>query len=71
MRLLPEVDDVYVFPHMGDGGLALGAAIARVAPGPMSGAARCWIRLDLGPDYDATTQIDDALRRGRTGADAA
>ncbi len=28
IRLLPEVDDVYVFPHMGDGGLALGAAIA-------------------------------------------
>jgi carbamoyltransferase len=28
IRLLPEVDDVYVFPHMGDGGLPLGAAIA-------------------------------------------
>jgi carbamoyltransferase len=28
IRLLPEVDDVYVFPHMGDGGLALGAAVA-------------------------------------------
>ena len=27
--LLPEVEDVYVFPHMGDGGLALGAAVAR------------------------------------------
>ena len=26
IRLLPEVEDVYVFPHMGDGGLALGAA---------------------------------------------
>ncbi|MDD5712756.1 MAG: carbamoyltransferase C-terminal domain-containing protein [Smithellaceae bacterium] len=25
---LPEVDGVYVFPHMGDGGLALGAAMA-------------------------------------------
>ena len=28
MRLIPEVDDIYVFPHMGDGGLALGAALA-------------------------------------------
>ena len=27
IRLLPEVEDVYVFPHMGDGGLALGAAV--------------------------------------------
>lgn len=27
IRLLPEVDDLYVFPHMGDGGLALGAAL--------------------------------------------
>ena len=26
IRLLPEVEDVYVFPHMGDGGLAVGAA---------------------------------------------
>jgi carbamoyltransferase len=28
IRLLPEVSDCYVFPHMGDGGLALGAAMA-------------------------------------------
>ena len=27
MRLLPGVSDVFVFPHMGDGGLALGAAL--------------------------------------------
>src|SRR5215212_1585135 len=26
IRVMPEVKDVYVFPHMGDGGLALGAA---------------------------------------------
>jgi carbamoyltransferase len=31
IRLLPEVEDVYVFPHMGDGGLAIGAAIAAYA----------------------------------------
>ncbi len=28
---LPEVDEVFVFPHMGDGGLALGAALAVAA----------------------------------------
>ena len=28
IRLLPDVEDIYVFPHMGDGGLPLGAAIA-------------------------------------------
>jgi carbamoyltransferase len=27
MKNLPEVDDVYVFPHMGDGGLAMGSAM--------------------------------------------
>ena len=27
IRLLPELGDMYVFPHMGDGGLALGAAL--------------------------------------------
>jgi hypothetical protein len=26
IRTMPEVDEVYVFPHMGDGGLAVGAA---------------------------------------------
>ena len=28
IRMLPDVDDVFVFPHMGDGGLAVGAALA-------------------------------------------
>jgi carbamoyltransferase len=28
IRVMPEVKDLYVFPHMGDGGLALGAAVA-------------------------------------------
>jgi carbamoyltransferase len=27
IKNLPEVDDVYVFPHMGDGGLAMGSAM--------------------------------------------
>jgi carbamoyltransferase len=29
IRELPETEDLFVFPHMGDGGLALGAAAAR------------------------------------------
>lgn len=31
VRLRPEIDDVYVMPHMGDGGLALGAAVVAAA----------------------------------------
>ena len=27
IKNLPEVEDVYVFPHMGDGGLAIGSAM--------------------------------------------
>lgn len=50
-RLLPDVDDMYVFPHMGDGGLPVGAAVAAAAAQPAP------VRLDLddlglGPSYD-------------------
>jgi carbamoyltransferase len=58
MRLLPAVDDLYVFPHMGDGGLAVGAAIL-ASPGPM--VAGSLDQIGLGPDY-AEGQIDEALR---------
>lgn len=59
IRLLPEVEDVYVFPHMGDGGLALGAAL-------VAGSARGeavdldLASLDLGHGYDVP-EIDAAL----------
>jgi len=33
IRLRPDVDDVFVFPHMGDGGLALGAAVLAASSG--------------------------------------
>jgi carbamoyltransferase len=61
IRLLPEVEDVYVFPHMGDGGLALGAALVAVS---LAGArTRLDLsRLDLGPQYSQST-IRDALTR--------
>jgi carbamoyltransferase len=50
IRRLEEVDDVYVFPHMGDGGLALGAALAaaRASNHPVQ---RNLSDLGLGPEY--------------------
>ena len=48
---LPEVEELFVFPHMGDGGLALGAALARASAEqghPPSSAARL-DNLRLGP----------------------
>jgi carbamoyltransferase len=60
VRLLPEVEEVYVFPHMGDGGLALGAAVLAAS---RSGEAIDLDlgRLDLGHGYD-TSAIETALR---------
>ena len=54
MRLveLPGLERLFVFPHMGDGGLAIGAALA--ANRTLHGATSC--RLDdlyLGPGYDS------------------
>jgi carbamoyltransferase len=51
IRLLPDVDDVFVFPHMGDGGLPLGAAVASAARrgDPLDVDLA---RLDLGPAFD-------------------
>jgi carbamoyltransferase len=50
VRLLEEVDDVYVFPHMGDGGLAVGAA----ACAGLEHGERVDLRLEdlgLGPEF--------------------
>jgi carbamoyltransferase len=60
MRLLPEVEDVYVFPHMGDGGLALGAALAERS----TGDEVIWNSSDLGlgPEYSANL-IAESLGR--------
>jgi carbamoyltransferase len=50
LRLLPGVEDVFVFPHMGDGGLALGAAL--LASAERGGGGRVDLPdLGLGPEY--------------------
>ena len=60
IRQLPDVKDVYVFPHMGDGGLALGAAAASAAASGEH-VQLDLSRLDLGPDF-STPVIAAALR---------
>jgi carbamoyltransferase len=60
VRLLPELDDIYVFPHMGDGGLALGAAVVAAANSGTS-IDLDLRHLDLGPEY-ADQEIELALR---------
>ena len=59
IQLLPEVEDVYVFPHMGDGGLAVGAAVVAAA---RSGETLdlALTRLDLGHGY-SREDIERAL----------
>jgi carbamoyltransferase len=62
VRLLPGVSDLYVFPHMGDGGLALGAAV--VAGRRLGQPIELDLNhLDLGPGYDSAA-IAAAVRAG-------
>jgi carbamoyltransferase len=61
VRLLPPVEDLYVFPHMGDGGLALGAALA-AAEATRQPVRRNFDRLDLGPEYPET-EIASAMTK--------
>jgi carbamoyltransferase len=50
-----EIDNLYVFPHMGDGGLALGAALSYLKPRPF------YLKnIYLGPEY-GDKDIKDAL----------
>jgi carbamoyltransferase len=63
VRLLPDVKEVFVFPHMGDGGLAVGAAVmARTDVGdprtPLLDS------MALGPEYDRSA-IERALEGRR------
>ena len=60
IRLRPEVTDVYVMPHMGDGGLALGAAVAAAAAAGQD-VRLDLSRLDLGHGFECRA-IDAALQ---------
>jgi carbamoyltransferase len=56
IRLLPEVDELFVLPHMGDGGLALGAALHANRQGEeMDTVALAGHDLALGPSYSDGT----------------
>jgi carbamoyltransferase len=59
IRMLPEVASVHVFPHMGDGGLAVGAAIA-CAHACEQPLRLDFSRLDLGPSF-SDQEIEAAL----------
>lgn len=63
VRLLPEVNDIYVFPHMGDGGLAVGAAALAAAT---SGATvdLCQGRMDLGQRFDTAAMTAALAQAG-------
>ncbi len=61
LKNAPYLENLYVFPHMGDGGLALGAAIS--ASQQVSGTARVPLNdLFLGPAYPLE-QIESEIRR--------
>ncbi|MEO6236803.1 MAG: carbamoyltransferase C-terminal domain-containing protein [Vicinamibacterales bacterium] len=63
VRLMPEVEEVFVFPHMGDGGLPLGAAIAAAAT--RGEPLRVDLgRLDLGPSYDVGSMASSLASAG-------
>jgi carbamoyltransferase len=66
-RLLPEVEDLYVFPHMGDGGLPLGAALA-VAAGQPAPICLDLDDLGLGPAFDADAMASAIAAAGWTAA---
>jgi len=60
IKNLDEVDDVFVFPHMGDGGLALGAALWRWHE--LTGEAQMPLpSVQLGPEF-SENEIESALR---------
>ena len=65
IRLLPDIEDVHVFPHMGDGGLALGAAV--LAASRAGETIALDLRdLGLGPGFDDASLRDAVSAAGLT-----
>jgi carbamoyltransferase len=60
-----DVEDVYVFPHMGDGGLAVGAAWSHAVARGIQPATDIDPRR-LGPAYDDAVIVAAARQRGLT-----
>ncbi|MDY6987884.1 MAG: carbamoyltransferase C-terminal domain-containing protein [Thermodesulfobacteriota bacterium] len=61
LRMLADVKECFVFPHMGDGGLALGAAL--VANHRINGSHHVPLHnLFLGPEY-SDQEIEEALQK--------
>ncbi|HOW27310.1 MAG TPA: carbamoyltransferase C-terminal domain-containing protein [Elusimicrobiota bacterium] len=59
---LREIDAVYIFPHMGDGGLAVGAVLSCVRPPPQKLTDVFWgLEYDEGEILGALQQRDDIV----------
>jgi len=56
---LPNVNSIYIFPHMGDGGLALGATLAYLKPKP-----KPLKTIYLGPTY-TDKEIEKTLKQNK------
>lgn len=65
IRELPEVDDLYVHPNMGDGGLSAGAALLHYHRHEVrqNYAHNPWKHVYLGPSY-SRADMESALREG-------
>ncbi len=62
LKNLPQVDDIYVFPHMGDGGLAMGSAM--LANFELNGIYKYdFNNVFLGPRY-SNDYIKTVLKKG-------
>ena len=64
LAALPDVERVFVFPNMGDGGLALGAALLAARGSNGGGTVRRLGDVYLGPCYSESKTADALRTRG-------
>lgn len=57
---LPEVDEIHIHPHMGDGGLAVGAGLAACVPGTLEQTMPA-VREPIADVYLGTELTDEAI----------